>query len=91
MGLIHPVLSYNGHLSIAFTSCRSMLPDPAAYATCLQQSFDELVRALRGRPSRKAVAETSRNALAHTQRSDAAFGVVEERNSRQMPQVPRIR
>jgi diacylglycerol O-acyltransferase len=51
MGLIHPVLSYNGHLSIAFTSCRTMLPDPAAYAACLQQSFDELVRA-----ARKAVA-----------------------------------
>ena len=51
MGLIHPVLSYNGHLSIAFTSCRTMLPDPAAYAACLQQSFDDLVRA-----ARKAVA-----------------------------------
>ena len=32
MGLIHPVMSYCGDLTIAFTSCREMLPDPAFYA-----------------------------------------------------------
>jgi WS/DGAT/MGAT family acyltransferase len=47
MGLIHPVLSYNGHLSISFTSCPEMLPDPPAYAACLKASFDELVKAAR--------------------------------------------
>ena len=72
MGLIHPVLSYNGHLSIAFTSCRSMLPDPAAYARCLQQSFDELVHAAQKAAARKAVAKTSAGALAHD--DPRAFG-----------------
>ena len=42
MGLIHPVLSYCGDITISFTSCREMLPDPDFYADCLQNSFDEL-------------------------------------------------
>ena len=42
MGLIHPVLSYCGDITISFTSCREMLPDPDVYAHCLQNSFDEL-------------------------------------------------
>ena len=42
MGLIHPVLSYCGDITISFTSCRGMLPDPDVYAHCLQNSFDEL-------------------------------------------------
>jgi len=42
MGIIHPVFSYNGTITISFTSCREMLPDPATYAECLQASFDEL-------------------------------------------------
>ena len=29
MGLIHPVTSYCGDITISFTSCREMLPDPA--------------------------------------------------------------
>ena len=32
MGLIHPVMSYCGDITISFTSCREMLPDPAHYA-----------------------------------------------------------
>ncbi len=42
MGLIHPVFSYSGRISISFTACRDMLPDPAFYAECLQAAFDEL-------------------------------------------------
>ncbi|MET0577574.1 MAG: wax ester/triacylglycerol synthase family O-acyltransferase [Ilumatobacteraceae bacterium] len=42
MGLIHPVMSYCGDITISFTSCREMLPDPAFYAACLQTSFDDL-------------------------------------------------
>jgi diacylglycerol O-acyltransferase / wax synthase len=45
MGIIHPVFSYNGTITISFTSCREMLPDPAFYAECLQASFDELSEA----------------------------------------------
>ena len=42
MGLIHPVMSYCGDITISFTSCREMLPDPAFYADCLRESFDDL-------------------------------------------------
>ncbi|HZR81881.1 MAG TPA: wax ester/triacylglycerol synthase family O-acyltransferase [Candidatus Binatia bacterium] len=42
MGLIHPVFSYCGKVTIAVTSCRALMPDPAFYADCLQASFEEL-------------------------------------------------
>ena len=45
MGLIHPVMSYCGDITISFTSCREMLPDPAHYADCLR---DVVRRAGRG-------------------------------------------
>lgn len=45
MGIIHPVFSYCGQLTISVTSCREMLPDAPFYAECLQSSFDELVKA----------------------------------------------
>ena len=35
MGLIHPVTSYCGDITISFTSCREMLPDPGFYADCI--------------------------------------------------------
>jgi diacylglycerol O-acyltransferase / wax synthase len=47
MGLIHPIVSYCGQLAISFTACREMLPDPAFYADCIRQSFDELALATR--------------------------------------------
>ena len=49
MGLIHPVMSYCGDITISFTSCREMLPDPAHYAACIRDSFDELAAAERRR------------------------------------------
>jgi WS/DGAT/MGAT family acyltransferase len=42
MGLIHPVFSCDGKISIAFTACRAQMRDPGFYAECLQDSFDEL-------------------------------------------------
>jgi len=42
MGLFHAVLSGAGRITINFVSCRSMLPDPAFYQQCLQESFEEL-------------------------------------------------
>jgi diacylglycerol O-acyltransferase len=47
MGLIHPIVSYCGELCISFTACREMLPDPAFYASCLRESFDELAQVIR--------------------------------------------
>jgi diacylglycerol O-acyltransferase / wax synthase len=45
MGLGHCVLSYNGELTINVTADRAMLPDPAHYADCIAESFDELAKA----------------------------------------------
>jgi WS/DGAT/MGAT family acyltransferase len=63
MGLIHPVSSYCGDITISFTSCREMLPDPAHYAACLQGSFDDLAAATGHRPdpapARRAPAKRS--------------------------------
>jgi WS/DGAT/MGAT family acyltransferase len=66
MGLFHAVLSYQGGLSITATACREMLPDPASYAECIQQSFEELKAAAEklGRQRRKALAGNRRPATA---------------------------
>lgn len=45
MGIIHPVFSYCGEITISFTSCREMIPDPAFYAECIQESFEEMLAA----------------------------------------------
>ncbi len=45
MGLIHPVFSYSGRISISVTACREQMPDPGFYAQCLQDSFDSLYAA----------------------------------------------
>ena len=54
MGLIHPVFSCSGKISVAFTSCRKQMPDPGFYADCLQASFDELYEATTGAPAQTA-------------------------------------
>jgi len=45
MGLIFPVLSYCGTVSIAFTSCREILPDPEDFEADLSLSFQSLLAA----------------------------------------------
>ena len=45
VGLDHTAISYDGTLWLGLVACRDMLPDPAHYAQCLRQSFDELHRA----------------------------------------------
>ncbi len=46
VGLFHIVYSSvqnkQGSITLSFTACRDMLPDPAFYADCLQTSFEEL-------------------------------------------------
>ena len=46
IGLFHVVYSAvqnkQGSVTLSFTACREMLPEPAAYAECLQASFDEM-------------------------------------------------
>jgi len=41
-GLFHSIGSYCGELYIGITCCRNMMPDPAHYVECLQDSFAEL-------------------------------------------------
>jgi WS/DGAT/MGAT family acyltransferase len=43
LGLFHSIGSYCGQFVISATSCRVMMPDPAFYRQCLQDSFDELL------------------------------------------------
>ena len=45
MGLIFPVFSYDGGITVSFTSCRSMLPDAERLADHLDESFQELEQA----------------------------------------------
>ena len=45
MGIIHPVFSFSGRISISVTACRDAMPDPGFYAKCIQASFDELLDA----------------------------------------------
>ena len=50
MGIIHPVFSYCGRITISFTSDRSIIPDPEVYADFLQESFDEMKAAAAKKP-----------------------------------------
>ncbi len=47
LGLGHVVQSYVDEATIAFTACRTLMPDPEFYAECLQESFEELRDAAR--------------------------------------------
>jgi diacylglycerol O-acyltransferase len=46
-GLFHSAGSYCGELCIGVTCCRDMMPDPAFYAECLNDSFGELKKAFK--------------------------------------------
>ncbi len=48
-GIFHAVFSFDGKISIAFTACRDMLPDPAFYAECIQSAFEDLRTATLGK------------------------------------------
>ncbi|MEO9968488.1 MAG: wax ester/triacylglycerol synthase family O-acyltransferase [Hyphomonadaceae bacterium] len=45
LGLGHVVQSYVDKLTVMFTACREMMPDPEFYAACLQASYDDLIAA----------------------------------------------
>ena len=42
MGLINTIYSYVDEIVISFTCDRKMMPDPAVYAQCLYQAFEDL-------------------------------------------------
>ena len=43
----HVVHSYIDEVSLAFTACRSAIPDPDFYSECIQVSFDEHMKAVK--------------------------------------------
>jgi len=45
-GLFHAVFSYASEISISFTACREMLPDPAFYIECIGESYSDLRHAV---------------------------------------------
>lgn len=45
VALFHVVGSYDGDMSISAVSCRDIMPDPAFYRQCLDDSFAELLAA----------------------------------------------
>jgi len=53
IGLFQPILSCNNTITISAVADRDMMPDPAFYADCLQESFDELKAATIERPAAK--------------------------------------
>ena len=54
LGLFQPVLSYNNTITISAVADRDMMPDPAFYADCLQESFDELKSATLTKPKARS-------------------------------------
>ena len=52
MGLMNVVTSYVGKVSITATADREMMPDPAFYAQCIEESLDELTTAVEPSPAR---------------------------------------
>lgn len=65
LGISHAVTSYDGTLTIAPLSDRKMMPDPAFYASCLQEAFDELA----GLTGQKAPARRRKKAAARPKSS----------------------
>jgi diacylglycerol O-acyltransferase len=57
LGLFHVISSYCGQFVISATSCRVIMPDPAFYRQCLQDSFDELLAAAEAKPAAPAHAK----------------------------------
>jgi WS/DGAT/MGAT family acyltransferase len=77
-GLFHNAQSYCGTVFLSAISCPKMLPDPAFYAECLQESYDELVGATadaappttgRRAPRKTTAKKTARKSVAKRARS----------------------
>jgi hypothetical protein len=56
IGLFQPVIGYDGKITVSAISCREMMPDPAFYCECLQESFDELKALTIGKRAKAVVA-----------------------------------
>lgn len=52
IGLVHAITSLSGVLSIGFSACRELMPDPEFYGQCIEDSYKELAAAI-GKPADK--------------------------------------
>lgn len=68
MGLFHGLGSYCGKFSISVSACREMMPDPAFYAQCLRESFEETLQdaKARTRSERKPSKKSAKKSTAKT-------------------------
>ena len=71
-GLVFAVTSYDGRVIISPTSCRELMPDPAVFAQCVRDSFQELLALARQAPRAAARAGASAGARAAAARGEAA-------------------
>jgi WS/DGAT/MGAT family acyltransferase len=71
-GLVFAVTSCDGRVIISPTSCRELMPDPAVFAQCVRDSFQELLALARQAPRAAARAGVPAGARAAAARGDAA-------------------
>jgi diacylglycerol O-acyltransferase / wax synthase len=64
MSLFHGVSSYCGTATISFQADRKAMPDPETYRVCLEESFNELLEAARGKKKFQKPAQKPRRATA---------------------------
>ena len=69
-GLFHSIISYCGSITLAVTACRKMMPDPAFYKECLQQSFDEILEKVPKPKDAKPDARKPKDAKPEAHKSD---------------------
>lgn len=58
LGIFQVVFSYNGMISIGCVSCRQMMPDPAFYAQCLEESYIEMQKSVGLKPQKNLVSRS---------------------------------
>ena len=74
MGIIHPVFSNSGRITISFTSDRTIMPDPEHYADCIQDSFEEMLAATSRKPGERAAPEAKKK---RSRRKNVALATVD--------------
>jgi diacylglycerol O-acyltransferase len=71
IGLFMPVLSYAGTISIGVTSCREILPDVEGFCRFLEESVEELAKAVLPPPTRPRKPAAARKTAKRKQRRAA--------------------
>jgi diacylglycerol O-acyltransferase len=85
-GLNLTAFSYHGTFWIAITCCRDMMPDPAFFVTCLQESFEDLYRA--GLSGGKRPAKRGRTSGSGARKSTAAKKSATKAKASSKPKSP---